>query len=265
MRTLLASLFILGSTCAHAITPVKVGELFSNEKNPGLGKLVYTSGEKTETIEFGGDSGHFGMGLVFTNKVLPESVIKDLKGDEIVQIVMGTQRGKIKLQVPQFSSATLISRGISSTHNSYKLTVPSGSGEQDPAIALLLFTSPQTASEQSDEDKLKSTFFAQSGRLTVVPKGRRELLSVRYQGKNINFNVQTLSVTVDAHLVTPFNSLENTLKGEIEFPVYSPKGKAAEDMLRKIAADSLGGLTTAPVSEAISSHRRDVAGSPAKK
>jgi len=260
MRSQLSVALMLA--CAHvfALTPVKINDLFSTEKTPGAGKLVYTSGEKTETIEFGGESGHFGMGLIFGSKVLPPSVMKDLKGDEVVQIVMGTQRNKIKLQVPQFSSATLISRGISSTHNAYKLTVPNGS-EQGPAIALMLFTSPQTASEQSDEDKLKGTFFAQAGRLTVVPKGRTQTLTVRYQGKNINFGVQTLSISVDAQLVTPFNSLENTLKGEIEFPVYSPKGKAAEDMLRKIAADSLGGLSAAPVSGAISTHNRDVAGS----
>jgi len=261
MRSLLLSFFGLGSACAFALTPVKLNDVFSVDKTPGTGKLVYSQGDKTETIELGTESGHYSMGLVFKNSLLPESVTKDLKGDEVVQIVLGTQKGKVQFQIPQFGSATLISRGIDSLRNTYKLTIPNGAPNQDPAIALLLFTSPQTPTEQSDEEKLKGTFFAQSGKLIITPAGKSDTLSVRYQGKMLNFKKQNFTVKLDAALVTPFNSSENSLKGEITFPIYTAKGKAAEALIRKIAGDSLGGMPSAPTQDGISTHNRDVAGS----
>ncbi len=246
---------------AFALTPVKLNEVFSVEKTPGSGKLTYTQGEKTETIELGGESGHYAMGLVFRSDLLPESVAKDFQAEDIIQVAIGTQRGKVQFQVPQFAAVTLLTKGGYNKKTVYKLSVPNGTPNTEPAIGLLLFTSPQTPTEQSDEEKLKRTYFAQSGKFVATPKGKPELLSVRYQGKTLNFRKFTYSARIEAQLVTPFNSQENSLKGDIEFPVYTAKGKAAEGLIRKIAGESLGGLAPAPTNEAISTHRRDVAGS----
>lgn len=261
LRALL--ILLLFNAEAFGIATLKLNEIFSVEGSPGNGKLVYTQGEKVETIALGEETGHYALGIIFKGTSLPEPYSKDFKDDSILQIALGTMRSKVQFQVPQFGAVTLVSRGPLTTRTVFKLTVPTGSPSIPKSLALLLFTSPFTPNEQNDEEKLKGTYFAQSGTLTVTPKGKPKLIGVRSQGKNVNFKKQTMTVDFKAGLATPFNAQENNLKGTIEFPVYWPSGKQAEKLTQKIATDSLGGMGPVPSPDGLP-YNRDVAGSTKK-
>lgn len=255
---LLAALLLTAP--AIAVTTMPLNELFSVEEDPGTGSLVYKQGDKKETIAFGKETGHYGLGMIFKGSSLPEPYSKDLVGNEILQIALGTARAKLQYQVPQFGSATIVMKGKPKDTATYPLMVPNG-GAQVKKLALLLFTSPATPNEQSDEEKLKGTFFAQAGSVTVQPKGAEKIIGVRYQGKNVNFKTQKMVIDFRAKLVTPFNSQDSSLEGKVELPVYRPHGKEAQRLLGKMVGDSFGGMSPLPTSDALSTHPRDVAGS----
>lgn len=245
----------------YTINTVKLNELFSVENNPGSGSLTYTQAEKQEKIELGSETGHYALGMIFKGNSLPAPYSKDLKNTELVQIALGTAKGKVQFQVPQFGAATLIAKGGLKGKTTFKFVVPTGGPKKDQHMALLLFTSPSTPNEQSDEEKLKGTFFSQTGSVTLTPKGKASVVGVRYQGKNVNFKTQTMSLEFKASLVTPFNSQENGLTGTIDFPVYSPHGREATELAKKIAAESMGGMAPPEDPEGLSTHNRSVAGS----
>ena len=92
-------------------------------------------------------------------------------------------------------------------------------------MALLLITSPSAPSEQSDEEKLKGTYFAQSGTITATTVGISTKMLIRSQGKSLSFRKQSLRLIIDAKLVTPFNTQETSLSGAIEIPIYTGRSE----------------------------------------
>jgi hypothetical protein len=112
-------------------------------------------------------------------------------------------------------------------------------------MAFLLFTSPSTPNQQSDEEKLKTTYFARNGKITVTPKGKAIGLDINYQGKMVPFRVQNYLIEIDTPLSTPFSPQEGTLKGTIQIPIYCPDGPAGKEITKSIAAQSFN--TTSPV------------------
>ena len=95
------------------------------------------------------------------------------------------------------------------------------SGQEKPAseMGFLLTTSPTTPNERSDEEKLKTTYFAQTGSLTFSADGASKLLELKNQGKKLQFKLQMMKCEFDAQLVTPFNASPGSLKGTIVFPL----------------------------------------------
>lgn len=240
---------------------LELGQLFSVETRPGRGTLIYRQGAKSEKVELGAAAGHYGMGVVFRGSLLPTPYSQDYGNARILQIALGTLKANLQAQVPQFGSLTLIMKEIPKQRTVLKLLIPSGKDASLKELGLLLFTSPSTPSEQGDEDKLKGTYFAQSGTIALTPLGSAEKLEVRSQGRIVGFKSQTVRLEIDALLATPFTTQETTLKGSIELPLYWPVGKEAKAMTRRIAADSLGTAPALPGPEGLTTHKREIAGS----
>ena len=100
--------------------------------------------------------------------------------------------------------------------------------------------SPSTKGDQTDEEKLKGTYFAKSGTITVTPIKSPQSISIKSQGKRIAFKKQTMKLEFDAKLGTPFNTAESSLAGSVEFSVYWPNGKEAKELARRISTESMG-------------------------
>jgi len=243
----------------------KLIEVFSVDKNPGKGKLTYAKGNTLERIDLGKSDGHYAIGFVFRSSQMPEPYRSDFKNNDVLQIALGTLKSHLQTQVPQFATATLITDEPLKKRTTFRLMLPSGKEKNLKNTALFLFTSPKTPNEQTDEDKLKSTFFAPTGTVVVTPQGKFAMVRIRSQGRKYNFAVQVMRMEFSATLSTPFNPQENTLRGSIEVPIYAPYGKGAKLLTEKIAQDVLGNrVGPLPSSEGLNTHNRDVAGSTKK-
>ncbi len=239
-------------------------EIFNAEQLPGSGSLDYKVGDKVEKIALSQESGYYALGMIFEGASLPEQYGKDFKKNQIIQIAMGSVRSKLQGQIPQFGAITLITNKIPAGKAKYPLVVPSGRESPLDEMGFLLMTGPTTPNDRSDEEKLKNTYFALSGSLTVTPRGKSRLMEVKSQGKRLNFKMRIMRVVFDAALVTPFNASPATLKGTIDFPVYQASGKEAETLTQRIATESLETTASLAGPEGLTIHNRDVAGSTKK-
>ena len=202
-----------------------LGDFFTPDREPGDGRLAYKEGSKTEGIEFGAQGGHYGMGVIFRGSELPAPYSKDFQNSSIIQIAFGTLKTKLLSQVPQFGSATLIVNEIPKTRTKYRLVVPTNKDASLKEMALLLFTSPSAPADQSDEEKLKGTFFAQSGTITASTVGISTKVVIRSQGKSLSFRKQSLRLIVEAKLATPFNTQETDLRAPSSSPSIGPSAR----------------------------------------
>lgn len=230
-------------------TPLKLLDVFSSEKNPGRGKLNYLLQDKTETFELGAKSGLYAIALSFTSKTLPPSFTKDVQSGEVLQLVMGRIPSPNSSQVPQFGAATLISAGKIGRHLTFPLAVPSPKTKGMKNVGLLLFTSPQTPTDQTDEQKLKGTYLAESGNLTFNRSGREKIIQVKHEGETLRFKLQPIELEFNAKLVTPFNVNPAQLTGTVELPLYAPLGKEAEKLMMRLATESMGSLAPPPAAQ----------------
>jgi len=226
---------------AAQTSPIQLMELFDVEKQAGEGSIVFEFGAQKETITFGKEAGQYGLAMVFPGSSLPAQYRKDFKNEEIIQIAFGATRSKLKGQVPQFGAATLIASQIPTKPTRYKLVMPSTKANPETNIAFMLFTSPSTSNDRSDEEKLKGTLFAQGGSLTFTPKSEFVMKERPYQRGKMQFKVMLVEVKFDAELATPFNTQKGSLKGSVQLPLYVPYGKAAEEIARQLASSSLSG------------------------
>lgn len=240
-------------------------EVFNVEQLPGTGTLTYKSGDKVEEIKLGADMGLYALGMIFEGSNFPEQYAKDFRNTQVIQIAMGTMRSRLQGQVPQFGVVSLITKKIPASKAKFPFFAPTGNNGPSPEeMAFLLFTSPTTPNERTDEEKLKGTYFSQSGTLTVTPKGPSRLLEVKSQGKRMTFKLRMMKMDFDASMVTPFNAQPSTIKGSIEFPVYAAKGKEAELVVQRMASDSLETTASQAMQEGLSTHPRGIAGSTAR-
>lgn len=236
---------------------LKLVEIFSVEQNPGAGALEYQSGkDPAEKITFGAGSGLYALAMAFNGNSLPDQYGKNFKKDTIIQMALGTLKSKLESQVPQFSAATLIGPGLPTSSARYPVIIPrEGKSNLMKTMALLLFTLPNTPNELNDEQKLRSTFFAQSGYLELQMKGAAKVVDVQAQGKSLRFKMYPLEMAVNVTLGTPFSATAATLKGKIQFPLYTPHGKSAQEFTQRIAGESLEG-TIKPSGREVASPRK---------
>lgn len=222
---------------------LRLVEIFSVEQNPGAGFLEYQSGkDPAQKIPFGAESGIYGLAMAFNGKNLPDQYGKNFQKDIIVQVALGTLKSKLEQQVPQFAAATLIGGKIPNYRTRYPIVVPQANKVNTmKSMSLILFTLPNTPNELSDEQKLRSTFFAQSGFFELQVKGKPKIVDVQAQGKPLRFKMLPLEMNVNLALGTPFSAQQATLKGTIQIPLYTPHGQPAIEFTQRIAGESLEG------------------------
>lgn len=222
-------------------------DIFGVDANPGVGTLTYTlENDTSEKIEFGKLPGNYGFGMVFDGKGLPAQFKKDFEKNQIFQIALGVTKEKVQGKIPQFGIATLIANRIPKTKTTFRLTVPNSAELKKQDVALLLFSSPSTKLNQSDEEKLKETLFASGGSISITPQRLPTTYLVRDQTRKLTFLRQAFLTEFAAELSTPFSKTVRKLTGAIEFYYYWPKGKEATDFANKIAGESLGAMGAPP-------------------
>jgi hypothetical protein len=259
----------LAPPSATALTPVApsafpLAELFSAEKNPGRGTLEYARGATTDKIVFGAETGHYLMGMVFAHDTLPRSIQAEFKNNEVIQLAFGTLAQSAGARVGQFGSATvLVSRQVATTRT-IPLRIPTPADPLLPESAFMLFASPDMGAQLSDEEKLKGTFFAKGGNLILTAANAPKTIPVAVDGRKIPFKIQAMRMNVQAVLTTPFNSEEQSVKGQVEFPLYWPEGAAGKRVAREMAEASFNAKTALEVPEEFSASRRGVTAEPAR-
>lgn len=236
---------------------LKLADFFSSEKNPGKGSLFYSqSATQTETISFGEETGHYLMGLVFSSDTLPESMRAEFKNKEVIQLAFGTAPKTAGTRVPQFGAMTLtVSKGAR-TLRSIPLRIPAVAEAPLPESGFLLFTSPQMQAQISDEEKLRGSFFAKGGAVTLSASTTAKPIPVVVEGRRVSFKIQAMRLDLQADLGTPFNSEEHHVRGKVEFPLYYPDGAAAKNILRQLAEASFNAKTAIRIPEELNTRRQ---------
>lgn len=248
-----------------APTSLPLVDLFSAEKNPGRGTLEYVKGSTPMKIQFGSETGHYVMGMVFSHDTLPPSIRAGFKNNEVIQLAFGTAPGTLGSRVAQFGAATLLVLRGKQSQRTVPFRIP-GTGEGPlPESGFLLFTSPEMQAQQSDEEKLKGTFFARSGSVTINSTAPSRAIQVTAEGKKIPFKMQAMRMDIHAALGTPFNSEEHVLQGQIEFPLYWPQGQTGKNLARRLAENSFNTRTSIQLPDEMAPAQRQVTGKPSRK
>lgn len=239
--------------------PFEISELFSIEENPGTGSLFIEQGAEREEIKLGAETGHYGIGLVFDSLALPQPHRHEFGRQLIMQVAFGTSQTKLQGRIPQFGVATLFTARIPTRKTTYFFRVKVPGKGTDREGAMLLFSSPSSKQSQSDEERLRGTFFAPQGILKVTPSSQSRVASTNTRGKRMSFKARLMELEFDALLGTPFNTqIEPRLRGTVKVPVYWPANAAALEMVTSLAARSLDEGTNDP------SSKRAPAGKPRK-
>lgn len=238
--------------------PFEITELFSIDENPGTGSLFIEQGLEREEIKLGADTGHYGIGLVFDALALPQPHRHELGRQLIVQIAFGTAQSKLLGRVPQFGVVTLFISRLPARKTTYFFRVrPPGKGTNKEG-AMVLFTSPSAKQSQSDEERLRGTFFAPAGFLRVSPGSDARIATTNFQNKRMAFKARLMELEFEAVLGTPFNTqLEPRLRGTVKVPIYWPANDAALKMVTSLAAKALDdGTSQQPGSKRAPANRK---------
>ncbi len=241
-------------------------DIFAPETHAGSGTVVYRQGGKVELIDLGPESGRYGLGIVYPAKLLPEAYREEFKGAFIIQIQLGTMASKLQEQVSQFGSMSLITKHIPTTSQTFQTKIRDAKTNNIFNLGLMMMTSPSAPREQADEQRLKSTYFAQSGSVIVTPLFDPREVKTENGSSTLQFKTQTMRLEFNSELSTPFSNEKAELQGKLEIPIYWPDSKSAELFTKKIAARSLAGMTAPPPPPptGITQHPRSLAGSTKK-
>ncbi len=226
---------------------VKLTELFGTEETPGSGSIGYSVGPQLQKIALGKESGVYALGLVFENIDLPAQLKKNKLKQAVIQLAIGVNRSKLAGQVPQFAAMTILSNDTPQLRKVYPLVVPNPGDKNRKEMAFLLFTPPTTPAERTDEDKLKTTFFANGGKIALTPYGGTQSLDAKRNGDRLKFNVRFYEAEIDGDLVTPFHTEPGKIQAKFKFPLYWPANEAARRLVQRMAQDSLDGANVEKV------------------
>ncbi|NDD03614.1 MAG: hypothetical protein EB078_01795, partial [Proteobacteria bacterium] len=219
---LLGISFLGNATPASSSIPVlKTMEIFSVDQIAGEGQLDFKLGESNESIEFGKDKTHYGLGLVFTQNNLPESYQKMIGDYQVIQIALGN-RGNIPADLqPQFGSITIKVKKIP-TLRPIRINIQDiqKADKEKRESAFFVFNSSQTKISTDDQEKLKATFFSETGVITLSPIGSAEKVTVKSEGKNLPFKKQMMKLMVNGQVGNPFTTVKGSLLGTVQFPIY---------------------------------------------
>ncbi len=220
---------------------IKLTELFGTEETPGSGYLGYTMGATSQQVNLGKESGLYAMGLVFEGIDLPQQIKKGIEKQVVIQMAIGVNRSKLAGQIPQFGAMTVLALDIPKGKRIFPFVVPNPKDKNRKEMAFFLFSPPNTPSERTDEEKLKTTFFANNGVMSYEPKSAVQTLEVKRNGERLKFSVQFMEAEIDAGLATPFSAEPGRIRGKFKFPLYWPSNLPARKLVQKMARDSLEG------------------------
>lgn len=256
----------LFSLAAAALEPpIPLVDMFSSEKNPGRGTLEYVKGTETEKITLGAETGHYLLGFVFSNDTLPKALQAEWKGNDVIQLAWGTHAPAAGARITQFGAATLRVLREVQPQRTVTLHIPQASDPKAAESGFLLFSSPQMASQISDEEKLKGTFFAKSGSLVLSSPVPPRSLKVPLDGRKIPFKMQAMRMEVQAVMTTPFSSEEHQLRGRVEFPLYWPEGSEGKRLARAMAETAFQAQTTLEIPKEFGKTKPAPAPTPVRK
>lgn len=230
---------------------VKLTELFGTEETPGSGTIGYSVGAQLQQIALGKETGVYALGLVFDGLELPAQMRKTKVKPTIIQMAIGFNRGKIGSQVPQFAALTILGTENPKVKKTYPLVVPNPADKNRNEMAFLLFTPPTTPAERSDEEKLKTTFFANKGMISLSPQGEVQSLEAKRNGERLKFSVRFIDAEIDGLLATPFHTEPGKIQARFKFPLYWPANDAAKKLVRRMAQDSLDGASVEKANRAV--------------
>lgn len=200
-------------------------------EEPGKGYLEM-KGEKKERVEFGPKAGIYGFGLAMESKYFPDPIPKEVGKGWVIQFFLGQRSAQPVIS--QFASLSLVLPSLPLD----EVGLPFGKLGSNRSGAFLLYRSPQSGNALTDEGRLQSQLFANSGTLQVRPI-LRELASLKQQGAGkLTFERRLFDLNLDASLFTPFSKETASLKGRLELVVYLPKGKAAQQFVANFAKKS---------------------------
>ena len=244
--TIWLALALLASPCfadgvSHLI------DVLSVEQITGQGTLEYTQGANAEKITLGDPAGRYGYGMIFNGSMLPASVVSKFHHKHVLQFALGTVRAKVGKQVSQFASIAILTSHLPVKKTLYRLVVPTGKESPLSEMALMMFMAPEAMAQTSDEEKLRSTYFADTGSLSLEPQGEAKAVQVPTENGKLDFMMRMMKMRIETTLITPFNAQENVLDGEITVPLYWPKSKEAEHFMDSIAHESLVGAAPVPM------------------
>lgn len=221
----------------------QIVDIFSVSEAPGIGALTYKVDENlSEKINFGKDTGLYGVGLVFNGKVLPEPFKTDFQKNEILQLALGNLKSKEEGHSPQFGAVTLLASKIPVEKTVFRLTLPNAGELKKGPTAILLFTSPNLKTGATDEEKLKETLFAESGSILVTPVGLKTTVVLKSKTGKYTFFKRNMKLDWAANLATPFSTAKRSLIGTTEFAFFWPKDNEAGKLATKIASESLSSV-----------------------
>lgn len=258
---LISSLFLLQTVAALAKKPPillntktddEIAEegpltaLFSPEKSPGSGSLTLTLGDKIDTFELGAKSGLFANGLVLHSSALPTGMKEEFSNSHFIQIAMGTLGSHVQHQLPQFGAITLISKKIPSHVRVFEISRFEKKSKSNDGRAMLMFSPPTTSADQDDEQRLKSTFFAQSGKIIVTPLGSPQVVSIQGESETFSFKTQKMRFEFRCDMANPFNPTKSSLAGSTEISIYWPNGPKAAAFVARISSKTIGSMLQNP-------------------
>ncbi len=221
---------------------VKLLDVFSVEKTPGSGTLIYKNGDHEEKITLGQSSGLYGFAMTFEGSLLPESYQKDFSESTIIQLAFGRLKSHLGSYLPQFLALTLLGEKPKKSVQTYPIIMPEPNKKKAfKKMALVLFSSPNTLSERLDEEKLQGTFFAETGSVKLSLIGKSKKISSLVDSETLWFKLRVAKITFDVTLGTPFVVEKGNLTGTVEIPIFSPINKASIYFTRKLASDSFDG------------------------
>jgi hypothetical protein len=232
-----------GSNAAwSALGQTSAVDAFSAEQNPGKGVLEFVTGNReVETIEFGGASGRYAFGLRLKKDSIPAAIPDGaLRKNEVIQIGLGTLPSKAQGLLPQFGSLTLLMPSLPSAMLELKVGTPTLTETVAQPTALVLMNSSKTTIPQSDEEKLRNSYFSLSGISALTPKDTGQAVVIQSTLGPLKFRKQWFKFEIDAKLSTPFNPQEALLRGGIEFPVYTSEDRKSDELAMQFLSESFG-------------------------
>lgn len=237
-------------TFVSSISSFAVNEpLVTLDTESGSGALTYAIGETKENVTFGPKSGRFLMAFAVDGKLLPTGFKKDFAGKWVIQLALGNLKGSNPNDLAQFGAASLIVLQLPTEKTTVNIRIPDAREKKLKNTGYLLFSSPSTPADRSNEEKLKGTYFGSLGTAVLVPIGDKRKVAMQIEGKPVLFYEQKMKADINTEMTTPFNSVPSHLGGSVEFPVYWPASKAAETFAKNVVSSSFAAPGAEPAPE----------------